>query len=156
MCCLFQTLKLLVIIAQARQFDINPPEMLVIFLLVYLCHFLGLVAPLPIHHIAATFEHVERDLTTCECLSERRTVWAILWNCLATIFTCTWVSVHPNIPGPHDSEWKVMKRRAGLMIWAILAPEIVICWAIRQWIGARQLANKYHGMLEIMYGARQG
>lgn len=119
--------------------------MFLILLLVCLCRSLGFVAPLSTRHIATPFEHVERDLTIYECPSDQRTVWAILWSCLATIFTCTWVSVHPNIPGPNDSEWKVTKRRAGLMIWAILAPELLIFWAMRQWIAARKLADKYHG-----------
>ncbi|KAF9460661.1 hypothetical protein BDZ94DRAFT_1323921 [Collybia nuda] len=30
------------------------------------------------------------------------------------------------------------------MIWTILAPELVLYWAIRQWIGARQFADKFH------------
>ena len=34
------------------------------------------------------------------CPAHQRTMWDSLWSCLATIFACSWVSVHPNIPGP--------------------------------------------------------
>lgn len=123
--------------------------MISVLLLLYLFRTFDFTSPLPVHYVATTFEHVERDLPICECPSEQCTVWGILWSCLATIFTCTWVSVHPNIPSPGDSLWKVEKRRAGLMIWTILAPELVIFWAFRQWIGAWQLADKFHRTLKL-------
>jgi hypothetical protein len=31
------------------------------------------------------------------------------------------------------------------MFWAIIAPEMIILWAMRQWFGARNLAREYHG-----------
>lgn len=114
--------------------------MLSILLLVTLFHTIGLATPFPLR--TKTFG---RDLPTCECPSEQRIVWDILWSCLATTFTFTWVSVHPNLLASDDSAWKVAKRRVELMVWTILAPELVIFWAIRQWIGARQFSDKYHG-----------
>ncbi|KAF8062469.1 hypothetical protein FPV67DRAFT_272628 [Lyophyllum atratum] len=113
-----------------------------ILLLLYLFRSFGIAVPLPVTHDATTFG---RDLETCSCPSEQRTIWTIIWGCLATVFTCTWVSVHPNMPAPEDPAWKVAKRRAGLMIWTTLAPELVIFWAIRQWLASRELADKYSG-----------
>ncbi|KAF8057002.1 hypothetical protein FPV67DRAFT_1728972 [Lyophyllum atratum] len=113
-----------------------------ILLLVYLFRSIGIAVPLPVTHGAIT---LERDLETCSCPSEQRTIWTIVWGCLATVFTCTWVSVHPNMPAPEDPAWKVAKRRAGLMIWTIIAPELVILWALRQWLASRLLADKYSG-----------
>ncbi|KAF8956773.1 hypothetical protein BDZ97DRAFT_1925145 [Flammula alnicola] len=39
--------------------------------------------------------------------------------------------------------WRVGLTRLELTAWTIIAPEITICWAMRQWVGARLLAEKY-------------
>jgi hypothetical protein len=68
-----------------------------------------------------------------------------VWSCLVTILLCTWVSVHPNIPGP-DEEWpKITLRRVGIMLAALIAPELVIAWAMRQRLLAHELADKNKG-----------
>ena len=46
-----------------------------------------------------------------------------LWSCLATIFACSWVSIHPNIPAPwYESWWRIFLRhgRLELMFWAVV------------------------------------
>ncbi|KDR79733.1 hypothetical protein GALMADRAFT_61863 [Galerina marginata CBS 339.88] len=79
-----------------------------------------------------------------ECICPNtRSRWDIIWSCLATIFVCTWVSVHPNIPALGEPWWKKVSRRVELMFWSIIAPELIINWAIQQWFGARQLVIKY-------------
>jgi hypothetical protein len=72
-----------------------------------------------------------------------RTKTTIIWSCLVTIFSCTWVAVHPNIPGPDAPRWATFLRRVRLMIVAMIAPEAVILWAMRQWISAYKLGKKY-------------
>ena len=79
----------------------------------------------------------------CICPADQRTLWDILWSCLATIFACSWVSVHPNIP--NESSWRIFLRRLELMFWAVVAPETIITWALRQWLGARHLEKLYKG-----------
>ncbi|KAF8170575.1 hypothetical protein BJ912DRAFT_1047864 [Pholiota molesta] len=79
----------------------------------------------------------------CSC-PNTRSVWNIVWTCVVTIVACSWVSVHPNIPAPGKKEWQVALMRLELMIWTIIAPEMMIFWAIRQWIGARKLAAQYN------------
>ncbi|KAF4616852.1 hypothetical protein D9613_008689 [Agrocybe pediades] len=68
-----------------------------------------------------------------------RTRLEIVWSCLATILAASWVSVHPNMPGPNESKLKKTIRRIELMFWAIITPELIIYWAMRQWYGARKL-----------------
>ncbi|KAF9000314.1 hypothetical protein BDQ17DRAFT_1495787, partial [Cyathus striatus] len=51
--------------------------------------------------------------------------------------------VHLNIPAPDDEEWKVIWRRLKAMYWCMVAPELVVTWAIRQYFGARAIFNKY-------------
>ncbi|KAF9561190.1 hypothetical protein CPC08DRAFT_689347 [Agrocybe pediades] len=67
----------------------------------------------------------------------------IIWTCVATILAASWVSVHPNIPDAKESKIKKMLRRIELMIWAILTPELIIFWAMRQWYGARLMEREF-------------
>ena len=83
----------------------------------------------------------------CICPADQRSIWDILWSCLATILACSWVSVHPNIPGPNESSWRVFRHRLELMFWAVIGPEMIIAWALRQWLSARQLEKLYKGEL---------
>ncbi|KAF9466843.1 hypothetical protein BDZ94DRAFT_1186357 [Collybia nuda] len=77
----------------------------------------------------------------------QRNVWNIVWSCLVTISACVWIAVHPNIPASTDTQLVVAVRRAGLMMCALIAPEVIILWAMRQWYSARKIAQKHtsHG-----------
>ena len=76
-----------------------------------------------------------------------RSIWNIIWSCMSIIFACTWIAVHPNIPGPKDSQWTVLCKRMAIMAYAIFAPEFVLGWAARQHWAARQIAKRHreHG-----------
>ncbi|KAF9480162.1 hypothetical protein BDN70DRAFT_640829 [Pholiota conissans] len=114
---------------------------------------LALVAALhgSIHAAPTIISAVPRDpfsssdtSTTPGCVCPNtRSVWDIIWSCAATVFACSWVSVHPNIPAPGKKEWEVLLMRLELMVWTIIAPEMMILWAIRQWLGARKLSARY-------------
>ncbi|KIK01983.1 hypothetical protein K443DRAFT_97786 [Laccaria amethystina LaAM-08-1] len=85
------------------------------------------------------------QLPTCTCINQR-SLTDILWSCFATIFACTWLSVHPNMPGPDEKPWKIALQRLEIMFWSIICPEMVICWACRQWFAAWRLQDKYGGL----------
>ena len=80
---------------------------------------------------------------------DSRSIYGILWSCLSTIFACSWITVHPNMPAPGDSQWAVLRRRLAIMAYFLLTPEFVILWAARQHSVARNLtkrhATKYPG-----------
>ena len=78
-----------------------------------------------------------------------RTKEDIIKSCLVTIFACTWVALHPNIPAPEEGWLKVTGRRVGVMIMALIAPEVVIVWALRQHIVARELMESKHKGVSI-------
>ena len=91
----------------------------------------------------------------CTDLTHCRTVWNIIWSCLITIFSCTWVAVHPNVPCPRKREanncierwvWNPLlsfsEHRLPLFVCALLVPEYILAWAIRQFLRARQIANE--------------
>jgi len=77
--------------------------------------------------------------------TNQRSTWDILWSCLATIFACTWLSIHPNMPSPKDGRIRIALQRLELMVWAIMTPEMIIFWAMRQWQHARDIAKLYEG-----------
>ncbi|KAF5309410.1 hypothetical protein D9619_012372 [Psilocybe cf. subviscida] len=61
-----------------------------------------------------------------------------------TIFLCVWTSIHPNISGADDSGWQYVKRQLMTMIYAVIAPEVVAMWALRQYFAAQKIAEMYN------------
>ncbi|KAG7087640.1 hypothetical protein E1B28_013588 [Marasmius oreades] len=88
-----------------------------------------------------TFEH-ELTVRADACTPASRTVLGIVWGCLTTIFACTWLAIHPNVPSPDDSRWRILSRRAMIMALAIVFPEYTAVWAIRQWQEARRISRE--------------
>ena len=104
-----------------------------------------------------------RSLATSRCtdLTHCRTVWNIVWSCLVTIFSCTWVAIHPNVPSPKKRDangWiercilnplrSFAEHRLPLFVCALLVPEYMLAWAIRQFLSARNIANQDRGEFE--------
>lgn len=73
-----------------------------------------------------------------------RTIYDIVQSCLLTIFACVWTSTHPNINGPWDSGWTCLKRKMIVTLYGLIAPEMVLSWALRQNLGAKEIAEKYN------------
>jgi len=62
-----------------------------------------------------------------------------------SVFLCTWASVHPNIPSP-DERWpRITVQHVGLMLAALIMPEVIIGLALRQRLAAIRLAEGYKG-----------
>ena len=120
--------------------------MLLLLILVYVFRgFQSHAAPLTNLLEESSSNATSTVLSTCICPADQRSLLDILWSCLATLFACSWVSVHPNIPGTDESWWRIYLRRLELMFWAVFAPELIISWAFRQWSGARNLKKLYKG-----------
>ncbi|KAI3602561.1 hypothetical protein WG66_009231 [Moniliophthora roreri] len=85
------------------------------------------------------------DPVTGECIDINgcRTTTGILWSCLPVILICTWVAIHPNIPRVGTHSAMVIYKDIQLMVIAILAPEIIILWAMRQWYSAKNISEQY-------------
>ncbi|TFK50279.1 hypothetical protein OE88DRAFT_231352 [Heliocybe sulcata] len=83
------------------------------------------------------------SVDTCHDIDNCRTLLEIVRSCFITIFACTWVSLHLNIP-PRDQAWyRGPLRHFGVMLMGIIAPELVVAWAARQWYVSRELEKKY-------------
>lgn len=74
--------------------------------------------------------------------SGKRTLFGIVWSCVLTVMICAWTSVHPNIPPTTRgiAFWK----RIGMMFWALIAPELILAWAVRQWYAAYHIKDQYN------------
>ncbi|KAF8647246.1 hypothetical protein AX16_006824 [Volvariella volvacea WC 439] len=64
--------------------------------------------------------------------TQTRTLFDILYSCIGVVFLCAYISVHHNIPD----------RNASTTLYALLAHEFVIMWAIRERIKAGRIAEK--------------
>jgi hypothetical protein len=96
-----------------------------------------------------------RAVSACGDQDSRRSIWGIVWSCLTTIFLCTWVSLHPNVafrPEKPNACWSerwiwdplhhFWSYRLPLFIWALLVPEFILLWSIRQFIAAGEIREK--------------
>jgi hypothetical protein len=92
-----------------------------------------------------SLDQVQVPGPSCDDPNGCRSLEDIIRSCILTILLCTWVSMHPNIPSP-DERWpKLAWRRVGLMLLALIAPEAVISWAMRQRRAAAKLAEDHKG-----------
>src|SRR5271170_2460999 len=92
--------------------------------------------------------------SSCKDIDNCRTLLGIIWSCITTIFLCTWVAIHPNIPEPVDTrrmgfwrKWvhKIMclfGDKAAMFICALLIPEYILAWAMRQHLMARRIVKE--------------
>jgi hypothetical protein len=72
-----------------------------------------------------------------------RSLWTIVSSSVLTLFACIYSAIHPNIPSPHDSPHCIIRRRLGVIIMALIAPELIVTWAMRQWISARCVTRQF-------------
>ncbi|KAJ3845791.1 hypothetical protein EV368DRAFT_12578, partial [Lentinula lateritia] len=79
---------------------------------------------------------------SCDDIYHCRTFLQIFWSCISVLAACTWVYVHPNLPRPNECFWRILWRKISLMIVALIAPEMLVLWAARQWYAAH-LQNMY-------------
>ena len=82
----------------------------------------------------------ERDASN----TKFRSLSDILQDCIPMIFFCAWVAVHRNIPPYREKIWLAILGRLRMLFWVIITPELVLAWAARQWVAAREIAKIYN------------
>jgi hypothetical protein len=92
-------------------------------MIVWILLHLSFVSALPVP-LDLTTDNPPLALPHGASLFGTRSIWGIIWSCLSTIFACTWIAVHPNIPGPHESEWAVLRRRVEIMGTALFSSSV--------------------------------
>ncbi|KAJ6584485.1 hypothetical protein B0H19DRAFT_1227224 [Mycena capillaripes] len=141
--------KLLKAVMLSSSISLNRPPML---LLLSLIHGIATNHPVSGHTLDA-----REEPGSCDDINNCRTLFGIVSGCLATIFACTWVSVHPNVPPPNQSQLALSWRRFCLMLVAVVAPELMVGFAARQFLDARLFSKEYgvsrtHGFFFAMGG----
>lgn len=79
---------------------------------------------------------IEIISTQCLDITHCRTIWKIIWSCFGTIFAMTWIAIHCNVPDPRTSALRVTLHRVAITAFALLVPEFIVWWAVRQWLMA--------------------
>ncbi|KAJ7078968.1 hypothetical protein C8R44DRAFT_654325 [Mycena epipterygia] len=79
----------------------------------------------------------------CDDIDSCRKLLDIIWGCLTTIFACTWVSVHPNVPPPKRGWLALFWRRLKMMLIAVIAPELMVGFAVRQFRAAQFFSKEF-------------
>ena len=72
----------------------------------------------------------------------RRGTASIIWQCLTTIFLCTYVTMHFDIPGSAPSRWIGYFHKFFCTLFALIASEVICVIAIKQFIEARATVKK--------------
>ncbi|KAJ7366321.1 hypothetical protein DFH08DRAFT_763491 [Mycena albidolilacea] len=121
-------------------------------LTLWLLHLFALNCPVSGHPLLSREAPVP-----CDPDIDTRTLFGIVSGCLATVFACTWVSVHPNVPRPSQGKLSLAWNRFSLMLVAVIAPELMAGFAARQFLDARWFSKKYdvsitHGFFFAMGG----
>ncbi|KAJ7130499.1 hypothetical protein C8R44DRAFT_872292 [Mycena epipterygia] len=101
--------------------------------------------------------HSRAPVDSCDDINSCRRLFDIVWGCLTTIFACTWVSVHPNVPPPDQGRVALFWRRLKMMLIAVIAPELMVGFAARQFFAARRFSKEFkvsmtHGFFISMGG----
>jgi hypothetical protein len=96
------------------------------------------------HKIGAHFELAEviettpnqnADITVVPLSpSKMRTTSNIFYGCVSAIIASTWSAAHPNTPASYG-------HRLVITICLIMLPEVVLTWALREYITARRLSQ---------------
>jgi hypothetical protein len=86
----------------------------------------------------------ENKLANLALCIAARSDWSIIRSCLVTILACTWKAIHPNIGAPEDTQWITFRRRVFVMVCALIAPEVMVLWAMKQHRGAERIMKKYN------------
>ena len=97
----------------------------------------------PIHSSVPVGENIGSFLALASSKSQpERTLFNITYSCLLTVVICAWTSVHPNVPPQNRGQ--ALFWRLKMMFWTVVAPELILAWAVRQWFAAREAKDVFN------------
>lgn len=76
----------------------------------------------------------------------QRGTFSIITSCILTMGLCIWSALHLNIPSKGQGTVQFWLQNVKWMLVGLLAPELVIFAAWRQYISARTLQHKINGL----------
>lgn len=130
-----------------------------IFVTVFLLINGYLAYPYPLPRLNDT--HGQDDMHTLDRRSSIRhsltsqATLEVIWSCLATTISCTWVAIHPNSPFFDHPDRGLGLRlttnrvlcRLFLMLQALLFPEVIVTWAYRQYLASGEMCRGVNAVL---------
>ncbi|KAF2653592.1 hypothetical protein K491DRAFT_509445 [Lophiostoma macrostomum CBS 122681] len=78
----------------------------------------------------STYSHYLNDRVDWQNGPKVRGGFGIVWSCLAVIITCTWTTLHLNVPHLRDGFWTTLTRKIKWMFIMVLFPEFVFSHAV--------------------------
>ena len=102
----------------------------------------------PRHNISSSIGNSSASSapSTCDDINSCRTLWGIIYSCVATIFACIYVALHPNVPDPTHTKWRIRAARVCSVCMAFLVPELVIAGAAYQRWGVWKDKTSFQGV----------
>ncbi|KAG2117604.1 hypothetical protein DEU56DRAFT_748013 [Suillus clintonianus] len=97
-------------------------------------------------HLNGTIIHT-LDANDSPPSNNTRTLWDIIWSCGVTLFACAWTAIHPNIQGMEEKTRYIVFRRICIMAMVLVAPELIITWASRQFFSAIAIKKRFNDAL---------
>ena len=76
--------------------------------------------------------------------SKQRSTFGIFSICFSTLIICIWSTLHFNIPAKRYTTTHRFFTQVFWMIFALLAPEVLLYLAIHEWIKVDELLKKVH------------
>ena len=70
---------------------------------------------------------------------------AILLGTFFTLFTTLWCCIRPDFPSHFDSKLRIFSTKLNIIFWALICPEAVLYWTMRQWFEAGKVAKEFQG-----------
>lgn len=98
------------------------------------------------HAALAKLANSDQSDELCRDLSHCRSTWDIVWSCLTTIFACTWLAVHLNVPEQGRGWLWNFGCRVAAFVLALIAPELIIAFAWEQRAGAKKIAIEHQSI----------
>ncbi|KAF8646096.1 hypothetical protein AX16_007383 [Volvariella volvacea WC 439] len=106
------------------------------------------VSLLPENPVPPTSPILNAFVAVSDCIrdpSKIRSTSELLWNCLGTVFVCTYVAIHPNMLDRDATMWERLWQKVKTCLYALLAPEVIIVMAMRQRFVASRIARQFRG-----------
>lgn len=144
-------------------------QRITIFVTIFLLINGYLAYPSPLAHLNVThwqddigIHTLDRRSSIRHSLTSQATL-EIIWSCLATTISCTWVAIHPNIPFfDHPNRGRGLRLttnpvlcRLFLMLQALLFPEVIVTWAYRQYLASGEMSRGVNEALANSYSSSE-
>ncbi|KAJ7031886.1 hypothetical protein C8F04DRAFT_959763 [Mycena alexandri] len=105
----------------------------------------------------SAFAHEHRILislatpeASCDDINKCRTLFNIVWESFATLFACTWVALHQNVPDPKLRSFSLFMRTLRMVLVAVIAPELTVSFATRQLISALRISKGHEAFFYVV------